>query len=60
MTKDFAERDASVAVASPGMKYEAPRLMALGNLRDLVASTSGSACDAVVTSPGNGHEDVCG
>lgn len=61
MSEDFAERKGSVAVASADMTYEAPRLLALGNLRDLVASTSGSACDAVNTSPGNGTEaNFCG
>jgi hypothetical protein len=35
--------------------YEEPRLTPLGNLRDLVAASGGSACDVAQPTPGGGH-----
>ena len=39
-------------------RYEAPRLTAIGNLRDLLAGDGGTSCDGVTQQTTNGHDDI--
>ncbi len=38
-------------------EYEAPRLIPMGNLRDLLAGDGGTSCDAGSGNLTNGHDD---
>lgn len=47
-------------VVGGGGSYEAPQLTPIGNLKDLLAATTGSTCDAIEQTPGSGTDpDSC-
>ena len=52
---DALEAASAVRTSSPAPKYEAPRLTPIGNLRDVLAATTGSACDGT-NNPATGSD----
>jgi hypothetical protein len=59
MRKDSLLPDSDPVTQELGRAYEAPRVVPIGNLRDLLAGSGTKPCDGTFAQPGNDPATAC-